>query len=160
MIQRSNPIASHMAVAFLHFFWSKCNSFSVLTPTHFPAIPSQAVANRVSPLHQLENIKQKEHLILRCSSVLAATYFPAIPSQAVANRVSPLHQLENKKAKGAPHFEMLLCVGSYLFSRTVASQVSSARQSLTSVFGMGTGGPSASMAPTSNLQNGCPLKTE
>ena len=29
-----------------------------------------------------------------------------------------------------------LCVGSYLFSRAVASQVSSARQSLTSVFGM------------------------
>ena len=34
-------------------------------------------------------------------------------------------------------------VGAYLFSRAVASQVSSARQSLTSVFGMGTGGPSA-----------------
>ena len=39
-------------------------------------------------------------------------------------------------------------VGEYLFSRAVASQVSSARQSLTSVFGMGTGGPSASISPT------------
>ena len=35
------------------------------------------------------------------------------------------------------------CVGIDLFSRAVASQVSSARQSLTSVFGMGTGGPFA-----------------
>ena len=37
----------------------------------------------------------------------------------------------------------LVCVGIDLFSRAVASQVSSALQSLTSVFGMGTGGPSA-----------------
>ena len=34
-------------------------------------------------------------------------------------------------------------VGEYLSSRAVSSQVLSARQSLTSVFGMGTGGPSA-----------------
>ena len=44
----------------------------------------------------------------------------------------------------------MLHVGTYLFSRTVASQVSSARQSLTSVFGMGTGGPSALIIPTVN----------
>ncbi len=35
-----------------------------------------------------------------------------------------------------------LCVGEHLFSRAVTSQVSSAQASLTSVFGMGTGGPS------------------
>ena len=35
------------------------------------------------------------------------------------------------------------CVSIDLFSRSVARQVSSALQSLTSVFGMGTGGPSA-----------------
>ena len=34
-------------------------------------------------------------------------------------------------------------VGYDLFSRSVSGQVSSALQSLTSVFGMGTGGPSA-----------------
>ena len=47
-------------------------------------------------------------------------------------------------------FASNLCrhVGAYLFSRAVASQVSSARQSLTSVFGMGTGGPSALITPT------------
>ena len=42
-------------------------------------------------------------------------------------------------------------VGVYLSSRTVSSQVFSARQSLTSVFGMGTGGPSAYFTPTSSL---------
>ena len=36
-----------------------------------------------------------------------------------------------------------LCVGIELFSRTVSRKVSSPLQSLTSVFGMGTGGPSA-----------------
>ena len=44
-------------------------------------------------------------------------------------------------------------VGAYLFSRAVASQVSSARQSLTSVFGMGTGGPSALITPTRSIQS-------
>ena len=42
----------------------------------------------------------------------------------------------------------LYYVGIYLSSRHVAIQVLSARQSLTSVFGMGTGGPSASITPT------------
>ena len=37
--------------------------------------------------------------------------------------------------------------GAYLFLRVVSNQLSSARQSLTTVFGMGTGGTSASSAP-------------
>ena len=41
-----------------------------------------------------------------------------------------------------------LCVGVYLFFRPVARQVSSALVSLTSVFGMGTGGPSPLKTPT------------
>ena len=41
-----------------------------------------------------------------------------------------------------------LCVGTYLFYRAASSQVSSARVSLTAVFGMGTGVPSPSSAPT------------
>ena len=41
-----------------------------------------------------------------------------------------------------------LCVGIDLFSRPVARQVSSALVSLTSVFGMGTGGPSPLKTPT------------
>ena len=53
-------------------------------------------------------------------------------------------------------------VGAYLFSRAVASQVSSVRQSLTSVFGMGTGGPSALITPTIFLTsaNGMLIKNQ
>ena len=40
----------------------------------------------------------------------------------------------------------------YLFSRPVARQLSSAVMSLTSVFGMGTGGPSCQSTPTMNLE--------
>ena len=42
----------------------------------------------------------------------------------------------------------LLCVSTELSSRTVARKVFSPLQSLTSVFGMGTGGPSAFVALT------------
>ena len=42
----------------------------------------------------------------------------------------------------------LSCVGIELSSRTVARKVLSPLQSLTSVFGMGTGGPSAFITPT------------
>ena len=43
--------------------------------------------------------------------------------------------------------------GTYLFSQVVSNQVSSAQQSLTSVFGMGTGGTSASSAPAIYAQH-------
>ena len=42
----------------------------------------------------------------------------------------------------------LLCVGIELSSRAASSKVFSPLQSLTSVFGMGTGGPSAFVTPT------------
>ena len=48
--------------------------------------------------------------------------------------------------------EHQLCVSTDLSSRAVASRVFSALQSLTSVFGMGTGGPSALKTPTASLQ--------
>ena len=43
---------------------------------------------------------------------------------------------------------LLLSVGIFLLFRAVSSQVSSTPMSLTSVFGMGTGGPSSSSTPT------------
>ena len=46
-------------------------------------------------------------------------------------------------------FRSLLCVGIELSSHTVSRKVFSPLQSLTSVFGMGTGGPSAFVTPTS-----------
>ena len=45
-------------------------------------------------------------------------------------------------------------VGISLFSHLVAKALSSAPQSLTSVFGMGTGGPSASSTPTMHFSSG------
>ena len=47
----------------------------------------------------------------------------------------------------------LLCVGIELSSRTASREVLSPLQSLTSVFGMGTGGPSAFVTPTFFLSN-------
>ena len=54
-------------------------------------------------------------------------------------------ELKTKKAKRK--------AGAYLFSQVVSNQVSSAQQSLTSVFGMGTGGTSASSAPAIYVQH-------
>ena len=48
------------------------------------------------------------------------------------------------------------CVGNDLSSRPVSRQVLSALQSLTSVFGMGTGGPSALKTLTTLFQGGAP----
>ena len=45
----------------------------------------------------------------------------------------------------------LSCVGIELSSRAASSKVFSPLQSLTSVFGMGTGGPSAFVTPTSSV---------
>ena len=45
----------------------------------------------------------------------------------------------------------LACVGIELSSRAASSKVFSPLQSLTSVFGMGTGGPSAFVTPTSSV---------
>ena len=62
-----------------------------------------------------------------------------------------LSQLSYTPILGRPHPTFLSGaddVGFDLFFRTVSGEVSSARQSLTSVFGMGTGGPSALIKPT------------
>ena len=51
-------------------------------------------------------------------------------------------------AKKPPFSGGLHCVGIFLFFRDVTIQVSSALSSLTSVFGMGTGGPSLDVINT------------
>ena len=55
-----------------------------------------------------------------------------------------------KQKENAPRslLERFDQVGDYLFSRAVSSELSWARVSLTSVFGMGTGGTSPSSSPT------------
>ena len=52
------------------------------------------------------------------------------------------------RQKKAPTFRSRLLCWRYLSSRAVARQVLSAQMSLTSVFGMGTGGPSLQSIPT------------
>ena len=52
------------------------------------------------------------------------------------------------KKKQPPYWATAFSVGENLFFRAVTSQVSSAPASLTSVFGMGTGGPSRQSTPT------------
>ena len=54
------------------------------------------------------------------------------------------------KKEAAAFLQLLICVGAVLSSRAVASQVLSPLMSLTSVFGMGTGGPSSLLVPTSS----------
>ena len=54
-------------------------------------------------------------------------------------------------AKGIPKYPFHICVSNELSSRLVSKQVFSPLQSLTSVFGMGTGGPSALKSPTVRL---------
>ena len=60
---------------------------------------------------------------------------------------------QNKKADRKGQLQKikkysLSSVGVFLFSHLVAKALSSALQGLTSVFGMGTGGPPASSTPT------------
>ena len=71
--------------------------------------------------------------------------------------VYPVYKSEQKK-NDHPTGWTLYNVGIFLFSRAVTSQVSSALLSLTSVFGMGTGGPSASSTPTYSVS--CSLKQQ
>ena len=56
--------------------------------------------------------------------------------------IKPHHKMK-RNAKGYKLIVPRFCVGYDLSFRAVASQVLSALQSLTSVFGMGTGGPFA-----------------
>ena len=61
----------------------------------------------------------------------------------VNNAVLSVFAGRMKKIKGNLFSFPWCCVGYELFSRAVASQVFSPLQRLTSVFGMGTGGPTA-----------------
>ena len=60
-----------------------------------------------------------------------------------------LKQFQDKRKTPQNFFwSVFVQVGDYLFSRAVSSELSSAQVSLTSVFGMGTGGTSPSSSPT------------
>ena len=78
------------------------------------------------------------------------THDPLLAKQVLSQlSYTPRQQRDHLFPKVAEHRSAILGVGFDLSSRTVASEVLSALQSLTSVFGMGTGGPSALRKPTS-----------
>ena len=77
------------------------------------------------------------------------THDPLLAKQVLSQlSYTPEQSLGDQLPKVAEHRSAIPGVGFDLFSRTVASEVFSALQSLTSVFGMGTGGPSALKKPT------------
>ena len=122
-------------------------------PTHF---------NHQS-VHYSFSRKKKHRSIERCFFVLALPIFPGASARQVSSAEISLTDLSRDDAGGVPNTHtqdrltrktnfhakrntaLLSGVSScwrYLSSRAVSSQVLSAEASLTSVFGMGTGGPS------------------
>ena len=100
---------------------------------------------------QRSSFGQKENRNLSVAVfMLALSIFLGRPSIVLAKKVSgghfPPELFENKK-RIKPKLDSSLC-WHYLSSRAVARQVLSAQTSLTSVFGMGTGGPSLQSIPT------------
>ena len=90
----------------------------------------------------LSSKKQREWLILLIDSV-PLNYSPRArhPPLLQIRRDHTLPQPQHKKTNGKQMLAVCLC-RRYLSSRAVSSQVLSAQMSLTTVFGMGTGGPS------------------
>ena len=85
--------------------------------------------------------------------MLALPIFLGRPSIVLPLRNMPVACFRQKKA---PTFQSRLLCWRYLSSRAVARQVLSAQTSLTSVFGMGTGGPSLQSTPT-HMDGVCPI---
>ena len=75
-----------------------------------------------------------------------------LPSQSCYPNSTPKQArarlARRRRKKQPPYWATAFSVGENLFFRAVTSQVSSAPASLTSVFGMGTGGPSRQSTPT------------
>ena len=97
--------------------------------------------------------------------MLALPIFTASSNYRFAVRNSPVDCCRQKKN---PLFRAGSKCWRYLFSQPVTRQLSSAQMSLTSVFGMGTGGPSSQSTPTiqfcasrmPHATSGYTLKTE
>ena len=83
-----------------------------------------------------------------CSTSLSAPTDILINSQALYRlSYGGIWQIE----KSEMPFSTCICNGVFLSSRAVASQVFSTQMSLTSVFGMGTGGTSSQSSPTKKV---------
>ena len=93
---------------------------------------SQRGAEPIYPIHPANHRGQTVGVSLRVKRVAAS---------------APRLARRRRKKTTCLH-RWFFCVGENLFFRAVSSQVSSAPASLTSVFGMGTGGPSRQSTPT------------
>ena len=83
----------------------------------------------------------------------AGPFFLLLFRNAVmSDDVSSIFQFQTKEKRLRISSEAFsVQVGDYLFSRAVSSELSSAQVSLTSVFGMGTGGTSPSSTPAIHM---------
>ena len=77
----------------------------------------------------------------------APSYLLLVVSRVMRRRQKMRHPCQSIEKAPPKRMELFKC-WHYLSSRAVARQVLSARVSLTSVFGMGTGGPSQQSIPT------------
>ena len=71
-----------------------------------------------------------------------------LDTESIITELVKAQKTKTENIKKKARSLIALCVGVYLSSRAVTSQVLSAQASLTAVFGMGTGGPSAFEALT------------
>ena len=106
---------------------------------------------------------EKKPCLLKCKSVFCAA-LPIFPCrQSIVPPMAEPDVLSMICKKSACRWQADFLCWRYLSSRAVTRKVLSAKVSLTSVFGMGTGEPSPQSTPTSSkhlLRSGCTLKTE
>ena len=79
--------------------------------------------------------------------LLVSHYYCLLPLYSIQG-VNIKRKIKIKKEKLQSLLQFFYCVGIALSSRAASSQVLSALMSLTTVFGMGTGGPSSPKTPT------------
>ena len=98
----------------------------------------------------VEYVNEKDLPVTNPFRVLALPIFPCRQSIVPAELGPELHIIICKKS--ACRWQADFLCWRYLSSRAVTRKVLSAKVSLTSVFGMGTGGPSPQSTPTSSRQ--------
>ena len=98
----------------------------------------------------VEYVNEKDLPVADPFRVLALPIFPCRQSIVSAELGPELHIIICKKT--ACRWQAVFLCWRYLSSRAVTRKVLSAKVSLTSVFGMGTGGPSPQSTPTSSRQ--------
>ena len=122
----------------------------VLALPIFPGRPRIVLPYSDCPV---DSRRQKKNLHISVQVlVLALPIFPVRSKYrfAVCNMLVACYRQIDTSIEKSPLFRVGLC-WRYLSSRAVTRQVLSAQMSLTSVFGMGTGGPSPQSTPTSSI---------